>query len=140
MTIPKFILPLLSHAAPRSAAAREVKEINRALVAANGIKGLLVSVRNLPLSLSTSALRAEGRLEGFLGKLDTALPTRQDYRDARASIDVITADLKRMDKTMCRHQRKPGSANHDDYTATHEKYIDILKVQHTIPTKYFRAR
>jgi len=132
MTIPKFILPLLSHAAPRSAAAREVREI-RALAAASGIKGLLVSVRNLPLSLSTSALRAESRLEGFLGKLDTALPTRQDYRDARASIDVITADLKRMEKTMCRHQGKPGSANHDDY-------ISILKVQHTIPTKYFRAR
>lgn len=140
MTISKSIPSLLPHAAPRTAAAREVKAINRALATARGIEGLLVSMRNLPLSLSTSALRAEGRLEGFLGKLDTALPGREDYEDARASVKVISADLKRMDETLCRHQGKQGSANHDDYVATHDKYIDILKMKHIIPTKYFRTK
>lgn len=140
MSISKFTPSPLPHAAPRTAAAREVKAINRALAAARGVEGLLVSMRNLPLSLSTSALRAEGRLEGFLGKLDTALPSREDYEDVRASVKVITADLKRMDETLCRHQGNPGSANHDDYVATHDKYIEVLKIRHTIPTKRFRTK
>jgi hypothetical protein len=109
------------------AAARAAARI-KAFNTGQRIRDVLLTVKNLPLKLDNAGFKAELTLKRFADRLDTELPSKQDYAAMKSDVLAIEHGLKAMEESLRPHQGKPGSRNHSEY-------LDFLNKKQGMPLK-----
>lgn len=109
------------------AAARAAARI-KAFNTGQRIRDVLLTVKNLPLTLHNAGYKAELKLKRFADRLETELPSKQDYAAMKDDVLAIEHGLNAMEESLRAQQGKPGSRNHSEY-------LDFLNKKQGMPLK-----
>lgn len=109
------------------AAARAAARI-KAFNTGQRIRDVLLTVKNLPRTLDNAGFKAELTLKRFADRLDTELPSKQDYAAMKDDVLAIKHGLKAMEKSLREEQGNEGSRNHCDY-------LEFLNKKQGMPLK-----